>query len=77
MCLAIPGKIKKIEGSNAFFNYEGEGYEADVSLIQKPKIGDWIMMHDGRALSKISADEAKENLEFIKTHKEMNHEHKH
>lgn len=72
MCLAIPGKIKKIDGSTAFFDYEAEEYGADVSLVQKPKVGDWIMMHDGRALSKISADEAKENLKFIKTHKEMN-----
>lgn len=75
MCLAIPGKIKIIVGSKAFFDYEKKEYEADISLVQNPKIGDWIMMHDGRALSKISDDEAKENLEFIKTHKEMDHEH--
>jgi hydrogenase expression/formation protein HypC len=71
MCLAVPGKIKKIEGIKAFFDYEKKEYEADVSLVQNPKVGDWIMMHDGRALSKISDDEAKENLEFIKTHREM------
>lgn len=75
MCLAIPGRIKKIENTTAFFDYEGIEYEADVSLIQNPKVGDWIMMHDGRALSQISSDEAKENLEFIQTHKEMDHEH--
>lgn len=75
MCLAIPGKIKEIKGETALFDYEGKEYEADVSLVQSPKIGDWILMHDGRALSKITAEEAKENLEFIKTHKEMDHEH--
>jgi hydrogenase maturation factor len=35
-------------------------------------------MHDGRALSKITEKEAKENLEFIKDHEEMacfDHEH--
>lgn len=71
MCLAIPGKVKKIKGSRAFFNYNGREYSSDISLAPEIKIGDWILMHDGRALSKISDSEAKENLEFIKTHEEM------
>lgn len=74
MCLAIPGKVKKIEGNVAFFDYEGVEYSSDISLASDVKIGDWILMHDGRALSKISQKEAKENLQFIKTHEEM-HEH--
>lgn len=71
MCLAIPGKIKKIEGSLAYFDYNGEEFKSDISLSPNVKVGDWILMHDGRALSKITAKEAKENLEFIKTHEEM------
>lgn len=76
MCLAIPGKVKKIEGSFAYFDFDGEEYKSDISLAPNLKVGDWILMHDGRALSKITAKEAKENLEFIKTHEEMA-EHKH
>lgn len=75
MCLAIPGKVKSIEKNFAFFDYMDKEYRADISLAPKVKIGDWVLMHDGRALSKISEKEAKENLEFIKTHKEMEHEH--
>lgn len=71
MCLAVPGKVKKIKGSMAFFDYKGKEYSSDVSLAPSVKVGDWILMHDGRALSKISDKEAKENLEFIKTHEEM------
>ncbi len=71
MCLAIPGKIKKIEGNIAFFKYGKTEYRADISLAPEVKIGDWILMHDGRALSKISEKEALENLEFIKQHEEM------
>lgn len=76
MCLAIPGKIKKIKENKALFDYDGEEYEADISLAPDVEVGDWILMHDGRALSKISEKEAKENLEFIKTHEEMS-DHKH
>lgn len=71
MCLAIPGKIKKIKKNIADFEYEGKNYKVDISLAPEVKIGDWILMHDGRALSKISEEEALENLEFIKTHEEM------
>jgi hydrogenase expression/formation protein HypC len=71
MCLAIPGKVKKIDGNFATFEYEGKEYQADISLSPKVKVGDWIIMHDGRALSKITQKEAEENLEFIKTHEEM------
>lgn len=76
MCLAIPGKVKRIVGTTASFDYDGKKYEADISLAPNVKVGDWILMHDGRALSKITTKEAKENLEFIKTHEEM-HDHEH
>ena len=71
MCLAIPGKIKKIIDSKAYFDFDKKEYEADISLAPELKKGDWILMHDGRALSKITEAEALENLDFIKTHAEM------
>ena len=74
MCLAIPGKIKKIDGSSATFDFDGHEYVADVSLVADPQVGEWILMHDGRAMSKITEDEAQENLDFIK---KQNQEHHH
>jgi len=74
MCLAIPGKTKRVEKNIAYFDYHDEEYQADISLAPEVKVGDWILMHDGRALSKITEKEAKENLEFIKTHEEMDHQ---
>ena len=71
MCLAIPGKVKKIDKNLAYFDYDGQEYKGDISLLTEVKKGDWIMMHDGRALSKISEVEAMENLDFIRTHEEM------
>lgn len=72
MCLAVPGKIDSIKENKATFTYEGKEYLVDISLMPELEVGDWILMHDGRALSKISEAEASENLEFIKTHAEMN-----
>jgi len=76
MCLAIPGKIRKIKDNVAFFEYQDHQYEVDISLTTELKVGDWILMHDGRALSKITKKEAMENPEFIHDHEEAsNHNH--
>lgn len=75
MCLAIPGKIKKIEGKSVYFDFEGCEYCSDASLIIDVKIGEWILVHDGRALSKISEEEAQENLLIIKEHEKKSHLH--
>lgn len=75
MCLAIPGKIKKIDGQSAYFDFHGHEYCSDVSLVDNAKVGEWILIHDGRALSKISEKEAKENLDFIREHEAHNHSH--
>jgi hydrogenase expression/formation protein HypC len=78
MCLAIPGKIKKIEENIAFFDYAEQEYQADISLAPKVEVGDWILMHDGRALSKVSEEEAHEQLHFIEENEEFAcHSHKH
>lgn len=74
MCLAIPGKIKKIEEKSAYFDFKGREYCTDISLVTDPKVGDWILMHDGRALSVISKEEAEENLKLI-DEQEAEHNH--
>mgnify|MGYP001015512272 CR=1 FL=1 len=76
MCLAIPGKIKKLDGNSAYFDFKDREYCADVSLVKEPKVGDWILMHDGRALSVISEEEATENLKLIEE-QEAEHSHHH
>lgn len=75
MCLAIPGKVKKIKDSIAFFDYEDKEYKCDISFAPDVKVGNWILMHDGRALSKVSASEAKENLVLIKDFESTNSKH--
>ena len=71
MCLAIPGKVKKLEENLAYFDYDGVEYKTDISLLTDVEVGSNVLMHDGRALSKISDQEYDEQLEFIATHEEM------
>ncbi len=61
MCLAIPGKIEKIDEKNqiALVNFDGLKKNVNISLI-KPKINDFVIVHAGFAIEIISRNEADE-----------------
>jgi hydrogenase expression/formation protein HypC len=60
MCLGIPMQIKSIDGFMA--RCEAKGVERDVSLFMmqddKLEVGDFIVVHVGYAIQKISPQEA-------------------
>lgn len=60
MCLGIPMQIKSIEGFNA--HCEAKGVERDVSLFMMQdeplEPGDFVMVHVGYAIQKMSEEEA-------------------
>ena len=60
MCLGIPMQIKSIEGFTA--RCEAKGVERDVSLFMmqddKLVVDDFIVVHVGYAIQKISPQEA-------------------
>jgi len=67
MCLAIPMRISEIDGYNA--RCEAKGVFRDVSLFmmqdEPPTIGDFVMVHVGYALQKISEAEARSTWELL------------
>jgi len=63
MCLALPGKIIKIEGDNAIVDYGAE--QRDVKLVQDFKIGDYVLVSAGLAIQKIPEKEALDALNLI------------
>ena len=66
MCLGIPMQIKSIEGYTA--RCEAKGVERDVSLFmmqEEPlKIDDFVVVHVGYAIQKISPEEAQSAWEL-------------
>ncbi|MBR9676697.1 HypC/HybG/HupF family hydrogenase formation chaperone [Candidatus Woesearchaeota archaeon] len=68
MCLAIPGKIIKIEGENATIDYEVEQRTASTQLMPEIKIGDYVICQAGFIMKKIDETTA---LESINTAKQM------
>ncbi len=61
MCLAIPGKIKKIFADNtAEIEIGGIIKKANLDLIPQVKIGDYVLLHAGFAIEVIDQREALE-----------------
>jgi hydrogenase expression/formation protein HypC len=70
MCLAIPGKIVEIaEGQNEVGIVEVTGVRRKVQLgllsEDMPVKGDWVLIHVGFAMSKISEWDAAEQMRLL------------
>jgi hydrogenase expression/formation protein HypC len=63
VCLAIPGRIVELEGNRAIVDFGGVRQEVDVSLLEDVKEGDWVIVHTGFAIQKLSEEEARASLE--------------
>jgi hydrogenase expression/formation protein HypC len=71
MCLAIPGKIVEISPENqdsALVEVIGVRRRIDLGLLQddKPVSGDWVLVHVGFAMSKISEQDAADQMNTLR-----------
>jgi hydrogenase expression/formation protein HypC len=69
MCLSIPAKIVSIEGNMAEVSTGGAVFKAGLHLIEDAMVGDYILLHAGFAIQKISKNDAAETLRLFE---EMN-----
>ena len=66
MCLAVPLELKEINGNEAVAERDGVGRTIRVDLIKNPKPGDFVLVHAGFAIEKISRKQAEENMEAVR-----------
>jgi len=65
MCLATPMKLVKIDGEKGFVEHGGKEYSVSLSLIELPKVGDWLLAHGEIAVSRVPEEDALEIIELI------------
>ena len=67
MCLAVPAQLTTVstDGMTAAAMIGGIEKDVDVSLIDDPKSGDWVIVHVGFALNRIDEAEAQETLKAL------------
>ncbi len=70
MCLAVPGKIVSIEGEDlarvARVSIGGIVKEASLLYVPEAKVGDYVLVHVGIALSVVDEAEALRTFEYLK-----------
>lgn len=68
MCLAIPGKIVEIvdaENQIAKVDVGGVRRNVNIGMLDDTKVGDYVLIHVGFAMSKIDEHEAEETLRVL------------
>ncbi|MDR3765046.1 MAG: HypC/HybG/HupF family hydrogenase formation chaperone [Acidobacteriota bacterium] len=62
MCLAVPGKIHTIEGEDllraAKVDFGGILKDVNLAYVPEAKVGDYVMVHVGFAISIVDEEEA-------------------
>jgi hydrogenase expression/formation protein HypC len=70
MCLGIPGKITSIYESDGLrmgkIDFGGVLREACLDYVPEAEMGDYVVVHVGFAISRLSEDEAQETLSLIR-----------
>ena len=65
MCLAMPMKIKNIDGNSAECEAGGLTQKVRIDFVSDARPGDYLMVHAGFAIEKMTEKEALENLELL------------
>lgn len=67
MCLGIPAQVVEIlptkEGK---VSYLGTKVKTNFSLLEDVRVGDWVIIHAGFAITKLDEQEAQETLELLR-----------
>jgi len=63
MCLAIPGKIVKIDGHSALVDFDGIQQDVIVALVLNPEVGKYVIVHAGYAIEQMDEKDALEAIE--------------
>jgi hydrogenase expression/formation protein HypC len=71
MCLAVPGQIMSITGDEPFsrmgkVSFGGILKDVSLACVPEAKVGDYVIVHVGMALSILDEAEAQETLDYLR-----------
>ncbi|MBM3183621.1 MAG: HypC/HybG/HupF family hydrogenase formation chaperone [Chloroflexi bacterium] len=62
MCLAVPVQVVSVEGNEAEVDIGGVKRKVSITLTPDARVGDYVLLHTGYAISVIDQAEAQETL---------------
>ena len=71
MCLAVPGKILSIEGTDpmlrtAKVDFGGIAKQINLAYVPEANVGDYVLVHVGFAISTIDEEEARQVFDYLR-----------
>lgn len=72
MCLAVPGQVNSIAGEDLLTRtgkvaFAGIVKEVSLALLPETKIGDYVLVHAGFAITRLNEAEAKRSIDYLQT----------
>ena len=76
MCLAVPGKILSIAGDDPLLragrvSFGGIVKEVNLAYTPEARVGDYVIVHVGFALSTVDEEEARQVFGYLKAMDEL------
>ncbi|MCD6097909.1 HypC/HybG/HupF family hydrogenase formation chaperone [bacterium] len=65
MCLAFPAKVLRREGDTGSVEINGVIKDVNFFLLPEAKVGDFVLVHTGIAISIVEQSEAEQTLSLI------------
>jgi hydrogenase expression/formation protein HypC len=65
MCLAVPSLVRSIDGQEAVIETSGVSRKIGIALTPEVKVGDYVLVHTGYAISVIDENEAEGTLKLL------------
>lgn len=75
MCLGVPARVMSVAGTSATVEVGGARREISVLLLEEVREGDWVILHAGFAISKLSPEEAQRTLQYLREISDANEIH--
>lgn len=71
MCLAVPGKIISIEGSDPLLrsgkvDFAGIVKQINLAYVPDVRVGDYVLVHVGFAINTIDESEARQVFDYLR-----------
>ena len=66
MCLGVPAKVVERNGDAAIVELGGVRREISLMLLDGISVGEWVIVHAGFAIERLSEEEAEQTLSLLR-----------
>ena len=66
MCLAVPLRLMEIHDKEGIAEAGGMRRSVRLDFIRNPQVGDYVLVHAGFAMERLSEEQALQNLQVLR-----------